>query len=166
MYCRAWGTNARGSGPRARGFTGGMPAVGGQSSWENKGWGSKWAYANIFMIAAGGTPPPGPAPPLPACPPLGPAGQKVDRSVKVICPPVEGALELFFIPRCARPVADVALALHQQRPAVHARVVEGLDRVGRRPHQQDRLVPDLVLQIVPDIGDVLFAPGHLPDSRP
>ena len=50
--------------------------------------------------------------------------------------------------------------------AVQARVVEGADRLGARPDDEDRLVADQVLAEVTDVGDLFLPAGHLPHARP
>ena len=49
---------------------------------------------------------------------------------------------------------------------MRARVVEGVDGVGLAAGDQDRLVPDGVLEEIPHLGDFLLPAGHLPHPWP
>src|SRR4029453_9603763 len=55
---------------------------------------------------------------------------------------------------------------HEPGAAVQARVVVGPDRPVRLPDDDDRLPPDLVLDVVAGVGDLLLEAGDLPDPRP
>jgi hypothetical protein len=81
-----------------------------------------------------------------------------DAAVERVPPAVERAPE--------RPVGHVARAFSEPCAAVEARVRECRDRVGAGADNQYRLVADLVLDIVADLGDLLFAARDLPDARP
>ena len=54
----------------------------------------------------------------------------------------------------------------QPGAAVQTGVVKGIDRLSSRPHDEDRLVSDHVLAVLPDVGDLLFAARHLPHPGP
>ena len=84
------------------------------------------------------------------------AGTSFRRAVEVPGEAVERAADL-------RAVAVVLLEL---AAAVEAGVGEGLDGVGRRPHDHVRPAGDVVDRVVADAGDVLLPAGELPHPRP
>jgi hypothetical protein len=77
-------------------------------------------------------------------------------AVDVPAPAVEAAGELLRAPA----------AIHQPPAPVHAHVVEGFDRVGRGPHDDEGIAQDVVSHVVADVRDLLEAAGVLPDLGP
>jgi len=80
----------------------------------------------------------------------------LQRTVEVVTPRMEGAVELRCVPAAAR----------NRRAAVAARIVERTDRVGCVADDDHRTVDDLVLDEVSDLGNVVLPARHLPDARP
>ena len=80
-------------------------------------------------------------------------------AVQAVAPAVKTAVKTG-----ARNVA--AAVVDQASASMLADVVERLDLVGRDAHQQDRLVEDLVVQVVADLGDLFLAARDLPDPGP
>ena len=71
--------------------------------------------------------------------------------------------------KCALLAAGVLRAggsVHQPAAAMRAHVVVGADLVGRRAHDQDRVVEDVVGEVVADLGDLLDAADLLPHLAP
>ena len=85
-------------------------------------------------------------------------GHTGQRPVDVERPEVEGALDLLRV--------AAAQGRAQAAAAVRADVVEALDRVRRRAHEDERLAPDRVREVVTHLGDIGDAPGVEPDLRP
>src|SRR3546814_8826123 len=66
----------------------------------------------------------------------------------------------------AEEAGGVAAAFGDRPAAVRADIVIGLDLVGSDADHDDRLVDDVIGVEIADIGDFLFAAGHLPDAIP
>src|SRR5262249_50703848 len=88
---------------------------------------------------------------------LGEADVRV-RGVERPRPAVEGAAD-------AAPL-EAAAARGEAAPAVPAGVLEGAQRAARVAHDEDRVAPDLVLDVVAGLAQSVLAAGDLPHARP
>ena len=61
---------------------------------------------------------------------------------------------------------DMAAGLAQNAPAMQTGVMEGLDLGGARAHHNQRIVSDLIDDMIADSRDLLHPAGHLPDPVP
>jgi hypothetical protein len=58
------------------------------------------------------------------------------------------------------------LARREHSSAMRAGVVEGPDLVRRGSHDDDRILTDLIDELIAHLGDLLLPAGDLPDTRP
>ena len=84
-------------------------------------------------------------------------------AVQVERPAMEAADEPLL--RAARAVRTGRCA-DEPTAAMRAHVVIGLELIGCRADDEDRVIADLVGQVTADVRDLLDAPGHLPHLRP
>jgi hypothetical protein len=60
----------------------------------------------------------------------------------------------------------MAIAFTQERSAMQTGVVEGADLVCRRADHDQRRLPDVVNDMIPDIGNLFLPASDLPHARP
>src|SRR5580693_3735218 len=82
---------------------------------------------------------------------------------EVVRPAMKTANELQLL---ALGVMGARRRIDQAAPAVRAHVVERLDGVGRRTHDQNRVIEDLIGDVITDLGDLLETPSLQPDLAP
>ena len=90
-------------------------------------------------------------------------GMCVFVALQVEPPAVVAADEL--VSRAAGVLGSLG-CIDQSAAAMRAHVVVGADLVWRRAHDQDRIVEDVVGEIIADLGDVLEPAGLLPHLAP
>ena len=76
---------------------------------------------------------------------------------------MEAAHELLGL---AAGVAGPLRRIDQPAAAMLADIVVGLDLIGRGPHDQNRVIEDVISEIIADFGDLLDAAGLLPHFAP